>query len=86
MIFDNESEKTMDIKTLTMGEIAKIEDLSGLPIAALGEEDKPKGKLMAALALVIKRRTDPKFTLEMANNMTMDEITALIGVDEASKN
>lgn len=76
----------MDIKTLTMGEIAKIEDLSGLPISALGDEDAPKGKLMAALALVIKRRTDSKFTLEMANQMTMEEITSLMGVDEASKN
>ena len=54
--------------------------------AALGDEDAPKGKLMAALALVINRRTDPKFTLEMANKMTMAEITALIGGDEASKN
>lgn len=76
----------MDIKSLTMGEIAKIEDLSGLPISALGEEGSPKGKLMAAFALVVKRRTDPKFTLEMANQMTMDEITALLGVDEAAKN
>lgn len=76
----------MDIKSLTMGEISKIEELSGLPLAALGDEDAPKGKLMAALALVINRRTDPKFTLEMANQMTMAEITALIGGDEASKN
>jgi hypothetical protein len=76
----------MDIKSLTMGEIAKIEELSGLPIAALGDEESPKGKLMAAFALVVKRRTDPKFTLEMANQMTMDEITALIGVDESAKN
>lgn len=72
----------MDIKNLTMGEVAKIEELSGLPLAAIAEDDKPKGKLMAALAYVVKRREDPKFTLEMANNMTMAEITALIGGDD----
>lgn len=77
----------MDIKNLTMGEVAKIEELSGLPLASLSDDDKPKGKLMAALAFVIKRREDPKFTLEMANNLTMAEITSLIGGDdEASKN
>ena len=77
----------MDIKNLTMGEISKVEELSGLPLAALAEDDKPKGKLMAALALVIKRREDPKFTLEMANQMTMAEITALLSDDsEAEKN
>lgn len=76
----------MDIKNLTMGEISKVEELSGLPIGALGEDDKPKGKLMAALAFVIKRREDPKFTLESANNMTMEEITALLlGEDDSVK-
>jgi len=76
----------MDIKNLTMGEISKVEELSGLPIGALAEDDKPKGKLMAALAFVIKRREDPKFTLESANNMTMEEITALLlGEDESLK-
>lgn len=68
----------MDIKNLTMGEISKVEELAGLPIGALADDDKPKGKLMAALAFVIKRREDPKFTLEAANNMTMDEINALL--------
>jgi hypothetical protein len=77
----------MDIKNLTMGEVAKIEELSGLPLASLSDDDKPKGKLMAALGFVIKRREDQKFTLEMANNLTMAEITSLIGGDdEASKN
>lgn len=76
----------MDIKNLTMGEISKVEELSGLPIGALAEDDKPKGKLMAALAFVIKRREDPKFTLEAANNMTMEEITALLmGEDDSVK-
>lgn len=76
----------MDIKNLTMGEISKVEELSGLPIGALAEDDKPKGKLMAALAFVIKRREDQKFTLEAANNMTMEEITALLlGEDDSVK-
>lgn len=72
----------MDIKNLTMGEISKIEELSGLPLSALSDDDKPKGKLMAALAMVIKRREDSKFTLEMANKLTMAEINALLSEPE----
>lgn len=75
----------MDIKNLTIGEIAKVEELSGYPLAYLSEDDKPKGKLMAALAFVLKRREDPKFTLEAANKLTMDEITSFFNVDEAVK-
>lgn len=76
----------MDIKRLTLGEISKVEELSGLPIASLAEDDKPKGKLLAAIALVIKRREDSKYTLEQANNLTMEEITAMLeGGDEAEK-
>lgn len=72
----------MDIKNLTMGEISKIEELSGLPLSALSDDDKPKGKLMAALAMVIKRREDSKFTLEMANKLTMAEINSLLSEPE----
>lgn len=68
----------MDIKDLTLGEVAKIEELSGLPIAAIAEDDKPKGKLLAAVGFVIMRRTDPKFTLEQANKFTISEIQALM--------
>lgn len=75
----------MDIKTLTLGEVSKIEELSGLPLSALAEDDKPKGKLLAALALVIKRREDPKFTYEMASQMTTQDVMTLIDSDEVDE-
>ena len=75
----------MDIKDLTLGEVAKIEELSGLPIAAIAEDDKPKGKLLAAVGFVIMRRTDPKFTLEQANKFTITEIQELMTSNEDVK-
>lgn len=72
----------MDIKNLTLGEVAKVEELSGLPLAALADDDKPKGKMMAALAFVIKRREDPTFTLEAANRLTTQEVMALINDED----
>ena len=56
----------VDISELTVGEIIEIEELTGMPLDALGQSDKPKGKMLAALALVSKRRENPKFTWEDA--------------------
>lgn len=71
----------MDINSLTVGEVAKIESLSGQAISALGDEDKPKGKIMAAFAFVIKYRENPKFTWENALELTLTEVNELLGYD-----
>lgn len=68
----------MDIKQLTLGEVTKLEELSGLSINSMADDDKPKGKFMAAFAYVIHRRVDPKFTFEQANKLTMSEAQALV--------
>ena len=56
----------IDINDLTIGEIVEIEERTGLPLDALGQADKPKGKMLQALAYISKRRDDPSFTWEMA--------------------
>lgn len=68
----------MDIQTLTLGEVAKIEEISGLPLSAMADEDKPKGKQMAAIAFVVMRRGNPAFTMKEAESMTFAEVTALL--------
>lgn len=72
----------MDINKLTIGEVATVEDMAGLPIAALGDPEKPKGKLMVALAYVINKRENPKYTKFEAEQLTMDEMTELLGMNE----
>ena len=72
----------MDVTSLTLGEIAKVEEMSGLPIAALGDPEKPKGKLLVALAYVIKKRENPKFTQLEAEALTMADIEGIIGTVE----
>ena len=49
----------LNINSLTLGEVAKVEELSGLPFSSIAEDDKPKGLALAALAFVAKRRVDP---------------------------
>ena len=56
----------IDINDLTIAEVVEIEERTGLPLDALGQADKPKGKMLQALAYISKRRDNPDFTWEMA--------------------
>ena len=59
----------IDINDLTIAEVVEIEDRTGLPLDALGQTDKPKGRMLQALAYITKRREDPEFTWEMAGEL-----------------
>ena len=56
----------IDINDLTIAEVVEIEERTGLPLDALGQADKPKGKMLQALAYISKRRDNPDFTWEDA--------------------
>jgi len=68
----------MRIDDLKLSEIAEIERLGGRSIAALGEEETPRGRMLQAIAAVVKRREDPKYKFEDAGDLTMEEALALI--------
>lgn len=69
----------MDIKKLTLGELAKVEELGGQSISALQDESKPKMKMLMALAFVIKKRENPELTMKDVENLQMEELENLIG-------
>lgn len=77
----------IDIKSLTLGEIDRIETLSNLSIDSLGEDGTPKGKMMAAMVFVIKRREElrnglpPRFTFADAQEMTTSEAYEVLGMN-----
>ena len=60
---------SIDISDLTIAEVVMIEDLTGLPLDALGQDDKPKGRMLQALAYVTKKRDNPDFTFEDAGKL-----------------
>lgn len=69
----------MDFEDITLGEIEEIEDYAGLPISEIGEMDKAgTHKLRLALAWIIKRRDDPKFTIADAKKLKASELFALL--------
>jgi len=67
---------TVDINDLTIAEVVEIEERTGLPLDALGQADKPKGKMLQALAYIVKRRENPDFTWEQAGALKISATTA----------
>ena len=66
---------TIDINDLTIAEVVLIEEMTGLPLDALGQPDVPKGKMMQALAFISKRREDPDFTWEQAGELRISAVS-----------
>jgi hypothetical protein len=75
----------MDFEDITLGEIAEIEDYAQLPFSDIGEERLGVIKLRIALAWVIKRRTNPDFTIAEAEKITPAEFAELFGDDTTKK-
>lgn len=63
---------------LTLGELAKVEQLAGLAITDIGEPGVPMVKVMAAVAYVWRKRTDPEWTFEATLGLTMDELNGVL--------
>lgn len=75
----------MDFDDITLGEIAEIEDYAQLPFSDIAEEKVGVMKLRIALAWVIKRRTEPAFTIADAEKLTPTDLNALFEGDDTTK-
>jgi hypothetical protein len=67
-----------DVSKLTLGEIAKVEEISGYGIGMIEDPATPKGKLFVALSYVIQKRTDPTYTLARAEGLTLVEAEQIV--------
>ena len=63
------------MKQLTLGEVAKVEDLTG---RQFDDNAQPRGRYLIALVYVLKRRDNPDFTYEDAENLDANEAGDLI--------
>jgi hypothetical protein len=75
----------MDFEDITLGEIAEIEDYAQLPFSQVGDEKIGVIKLRIALAWIIKRRTNPDFTIAEAEKLTPNDFAQLFGDDSTKK-
>ena len=72
----------VDLNDLTIAEVCEIEDRTGLPLDALGQADRPKGRMLQALAYIVKRREDENFTWEMAGELKISTSSEKVGPTE----
>ena len=61
----------IDANSLTLGELEEIEDLTGRNVTAELGKGTPSARTLTALIWVIKRRTDPGFTIEDARKINV---------------
>ena len=62
---------SIDLDSLTIGEVIEIEEITGLAMDAMQDPAAPKGKMLQAMAFISRRRTDPDFTIEDALNLKL---------------
>jgi hypothetical protein len=75
----------MDFEDITLGEIAEVEDYAKMPFSDIAEEKIGVIKLRIALAWVMKRRTNPDFTIAEAEKLTPNDFAQLFGDDDTTK-
>jgi len=75
----------MDFEDITLGEMAEVEDYAQIPFYRIGEERVGVIKLRIALAWVMKRRTNPDYTIAEAEKLTAAEFAELFGDDSTKK-
>jgi hypothetical protein len=74
-----------DFESLTLNEVETIELITGSSIDQLMDAGQAKGKAMKAIIFIMKKRTDPNFTLEQAGNISMTEANALFAGEDDPK-
>ena len=77
--------QTFDFESLTLNEVEQIELITGSSIDQLMDAGQPKGKAMKAIIYIMKKRTDPNFTLEQAGNISMTEANGLFAGESDPK-
>ena len=75
----------MDFEDITLGEIAEIEDYAQMPFANIADDGIGVIKLRIALAWIVKRRTNPDFTIADAEKLTPTDFAQLFGDDDNTK-
>lgn len=77
----DDEELSFDINTLTIGEAETMEDIVGRDVMHELGRGTPSVKTLVALVYVIKRRTNPDFTLDDARALRITSVKANGGQD-----
>ncbi len=70
---------------MTLDDIETIENLTGTSIELIVADKQPRGKVLKVLIWVMRKKTDPTFTLEQAGKIPFNEAVALFENNEAEE-
>lgn len=77
------SKAAFDFETLTLGEVAFIENMSERSISEISDDGAPVGKSLAAIVTVIKRRSgEPGYKFNQALGLSLTEASAYLQSDD----
>lgn len=74
--------KKVDIQSLTLGEMAFFEDQTGGGLELLGAEGSKKGRAIAVLVYLFKRREDSNFGLSDAEQFTLPDAMEYLNLND----
>jgi hypothetical protein len=77
--------QTFDFESLTLNEVEQIELITGNSIDQILDAGQAKGKAMKAIIFIMKKRTNPDFTLEQAGQISMTEANSLFAGESDPK-
>ncbi|MCX5153700.1 hypothetical protein OG914_06705 [Streptomyces sp. NBC_00291] len=63
---------SLDLNSLTIDEIDIIEEVTDAPLDELRKPGRRRGPMLRAMAVVLKRRTDPGFSIEDAGQLRLE--------------
>lgn len=79
------NQNTFDFESLTLNEVEQIELITGNSIDQILDAGQAKGKAMKAIIFIMKKRTNPEFTLEQAGEISMTEANSLFAGESDPK-
>lgn len=62
------------VDDLTLGEVEQIEAITGVPVSQILAKGGMTGTAVLAFAFVLRRRDDPRFTLEEARSLRWADV------------
>ena len=74
-----------DFESLTLEEVEIIENLTGASIDDAFANGKPKGKALKVFIWIMKKRSNPSFTIEEASKYSLKDALLLIKGDSTKK-
>lgn len=69
-------------KSLKMSELGLVESKSGMGIGSMSDMNLPKAALLTAMAWIVRKRENPTFTYEQAEDLTQSEVNEILGMDD----